>query len=243
MKRTFALLLAVLLLISCVPALADGLSYGSGSTRLISLNHNCPNTGIMVPEWFNPNVNSYLLTVADWVSRVILTPVAEDPMATITVNGQAVVRSGQSAPAIAMTDKPQAVSIVVYNGDAQNEYTVFLQRRPSEKRTRVSAGYINSVTQKNGKWYIDADLVTLSYLSSDYSTGSQSTFTNKVKEVGTYKYAVNPHCDLFYGSQTYPTYCYTMQQFANNYDRAGGTLYKFVYIEDEIVAVYPYDAF
>ena len=239
MKRVFALLMTVLMLFSCVPALADGMTYGSGSTRLLSLNHNCPNTGIMLPEQFNPNENTYLLTVADWVSRVIFTPVAEDPMATITVNGQ-VVRSGQAAPEIGMTDKPQVAYITVSNGSSYNEYTVFLQRRPSEKRTRVSAGYINSITQKNGKWYIDADLVTLSYLSSDYSTGSQSTFTNKVKEVNTYKYPVNPHCDLFYGSEDNPTYCYTMYQFLNNYESMGSGMYKFVYIEDEIVAVYPY---
>ena len=129
MKRFLSLFLAAALLCACVPALAD--DGGSGSTLLRSLTHNCPNTGIMLPEYFSPYQTTYLLTVADWVSRPTFTPTAMDPSATIYVNGQ-LVRSGQTSQVIPMTDKPQAVTIQVNNGGASTTYTVYLQRRPSE---------------------------------------------------------------------------------------------------------------
>ena len=74
MKRIASLALALILLCACVPALADdgynggytGGYYGSytGSTLLSNLTHNCPNTGIMLPESFSPYQTTYLLTVA-----------------------------------------------------------------------------------------------------------------------------------------------------------------------------------
>ena len=239
MKRIAAFLLAVALLVCCAPALADG--YGSGSVLLASLTHNCPNTGIMLPASFSPYQNTYLLTVADWVSRPTFTPTAQDPNAVITVNGQ-VVRSGQTSQVIPLTDQPQMVSIVVTNGSASNVYTVFLQRRPNEKRTRVSAGYINSIYQKNGTWYLDADLVSINYKGSGYDTGSQSTFTNKKKETGVYTYPISTHCEFYYGTQQTPLHCHTVQQFMNNYQLYGSTLYKLIYLKGEIVAVCPYAA-
>ena len=74
MKRVLSLLLAAALLCACVPVLAD--DGGSGSTLLRSLTHNCPNTGIMLPEHFSPYQTTYLLTVASWVSRPTFTPTA-----------------------------------------------------------------------------------------------------------------------------------------------------------------------
>ncbi|MBR3905817.1 MAG: cadherin-like beta sandwich domain-containing protein, partial [Clostridia bacterium] len=74
------------------PTVTQAPSY-SGNAMLSSLKHNCPNTGIMLPETFSPYQTTYLLTVADWVSRVTFTPTAFDPNAQITVNGQT-VRSG-----------------------------------------------------------------------------------------------------------------------------------------------------
>ncbi|MBR0319992.1 MAG: cadherin-like beta sandwich domain-containing protein, partial [Clostridia bacterium] len=126
-RKFFALLLAAMLLLTSMPALADG-----GDSRLTSLTHNCPNTGKMLPEVFNPNQLSYILTVADWVSRVTFTPTADG---VIYVNGVQ-VPSGQKSQVIQMTDEPQQVTIQVQNGTTTT-YTVFLQRRPSEKRTRV----------------------------------------------------------------------------------------------------------
>lgn len=57
------------------------------SDRLRSLVHNAPNTGIMLPDRFDPWQDTYVLTVAHWVSRITFTPIAADPSAVITVNG------------------------------------------------------------------------------------------------------------------------------------------------------------
>ena len=46
----------------------------SGTPYLSSLTHNAPNTGIMVPSSFSPGQTSYLLTVADWVSKIYFIP-------------------------------------------------------------------------------------------------------------------------------------------------------------------------
>ena len=223
-----------------VPSIGSG-AYPSvsGSTLLRGLTHNCPNTGIMLPEAFSPYQTTYLLTVADWVSRPTFTPVANDANATITVNGK-VVRSGQQSQAIVMTDKPQAVSIVVSNGGASTTYTIYLQRRPSEKRTRVSAGYVQSIFQKSNTWYIHADLVTIQYRGDDYSSGNLSTFRNAQSDPASY--AVSPHCAFYYGTKANCYRAYNIQEFINNYLLYGSALYTFIFIEDEIVAVLPYGA-
>lgn len=241
MKKIAALVLALILLVSCIPAMADGYYYGDYSNKLISFKHNCTNTGIMLPKEFDPNVTTYILTVASWVSRPYFTLTAYDKDAVITVNGQ-VVRSGANTQIFNMTDEPQKVEIVVTSITGSTTYTVFLQRRPSERRTRVSAGYINNITTKNSKWYIDADLVTLKYNADDYSAGAKATFTNTSKEVNKYNYVVNPHCEFYYGSQYYPTRASSVQDFLLHYTMTPNVLYKFVYIEDEIVAVFPYSA-
>ena len=245
MKRIGAILLALVLACACFPALADdgyagGYSttggYTSTSTLLSSLTHNCPNTGIMLPQTFSPYQTTYLLTVADWVSRPTFTPVAFDPNAVITVNG-VVVRSGQKSQVIPMTDKPQAVSIVVSNGGASTTYTIYLQRRPSEKRTRVSAGYISNIRLKGTTWWIDADLVTIKYRGDDYGNGNLSTFTNG--GVDSYDYEVATSCVFYYGTKANCYRAYNIQEFMNNYLRYGSALYTIIYIEDQIVAVFP----
>lgn len=209
----------------------------TGNSLLSSLSHNCPNTGIMVPERFSPYQTHYLLTVADWVSRPTFTPVTYDSNATIVINGR-VIRSGQTYQGITMTDEPQVVTIQVTSGSSTTTYTVYLQRRPSEKRTRVSAGYISRIYQKNGEWRIAADLGTVSYLSSDYSTGSRSSFSNK--EYDSYDYVVSPNCLFYYGAPGSPIRLHTVNEFMANYQAFGNNLYTLIYIEDEIVAVIPY---
>lgn len=211
----------------------------SGNALLSSLRHNCPNTGVMLPTYFSPYQTTYLLTVADWVSRVTLTPTAYDANAVINVNGQT-VRSGQASQVINMTDKPQAVNITVRNGSATTIYTVYLQRRPSEKRTRVSAGYVTNIYSKNNEWHLVADLGTVSYLSDDYSTGSRSKFENKTAD--SYDYVVSPNCMFYYGTPQNPIRLNTVQEFMAYYRVFGSNLYTIVYIEDEIVAVIPYGA-
>ena len=241
-RRILSFLLVVMLLLSCAPALADDGSagasyYGSGSTLLSNLTHNCPNTGIMLPSAFSPYQTTYLLTVADWVSRPTFTPVAMDPSAIITVNGRQ-VRSGQTSQVIEMTDEPQAVTIQVTNGGASTTYTIYLQRRPSEKRTRVSAGYISNIYSKNNEWHLVADLGTISYLSEDYSTGSRSTFENQTAD--SYDYVLSPNCLFYYGTPQNPIRLNTVNEFMAYYRVYGSTLYTIIYIEDEIVAVMPY---
>ena len=229
--------LALILLFSCVPARAE--TYAAGTTLLSSLSHNCPNTGVMLPETFSPYQTTYLLTVASWVSRPTFTPVAMDPNASIYVNGQ-YVRSGETSQVIPMTDKPQAMTIQVSNGGASTVYTVYLQRRPSERRTRVSAGYIQNIYLKGTTWRIDADLVTIKYSGDDYMSGNLSTFTNN--SVEHYDYEVDPHCIFYYGVKSNCYRANNIMTFMNTYLQYGSSLYTIVYIEDKIVAVFPYGA-
>lgn len=241
MKRLVALFLCLALLCACLPALADGMHTGAGSTLLSGLTHNCPNTGIMLPASFNPYQTTYVLTVADWVSRPTFTPVAADPNAIITVNGR-VVRSGQASQVISLTDQPQAVSIVVSNGGASTTYTIYLQRRPSEKRTRVSAGFISDIYLKGTTWRIDADLVTIKYSGEDYYSGNRSTFNNAAVEKKVYDYEVSPNCLFYYGTQANCYRAQNIHEFMNNYMIYGSNLYMIVYMESQIVAVFPYGA-
>ncbi len=239
MKRFLSLILAAVLLCACVPALADDGNANTGSTLLRSLTHNCPNTGIMLPEYFSPYQTTYLLTVADWVSRPTFPPTAMAPSAVIRVNGQ-VVRSGQVSQVIPMTDKPQAVTIQVSNGGESTVYTIYLQRRPSEKRTRVSAGYINNIYLKGTTWRIDADLVTIQYSGADYNSGNLSTFNNGGKD--SYDYEVDPNCIFYYGTKNNCYRATNISNFMNSYLQYGSSLYTIVYIESKIVAVFPYGA-
>jgi len=241
MKRAFSVLLAAVLLCACLPALADD-GYGSftqGSTLLRSLTHNCPNTGIMLPKQFSPYETTYLLTVADWVSRPTFTPTAMDPNAVIRVNGQ-IVRSGQTSQVIPMQDTPQQVDITVTNGSATTTYTIYLQRRPSEKRTRVSAGFIKNIYLKGTTWRIDADLVTIRYSGEDYGSGNLSTYTNN--SVDSYDYEVDPNCIFYYGTKAQCTRATNINTFVNNYLNFSSSLYTIIYIESKIVAVFPYGA-
>lgn len=238
MKKLIALLTALTLALCMnAAALADDGSVGSvyNEPVLSSLTHNCPNTGVMLPEKFDSYTTSYILTVASWVSRVSFTPTCADPNATITVNGTS-IRSGNTTSYFKMTDKPQQVTIVVTNVyNESTTYTIFLQRRPSEKRTRVSAGYIDDIYLKGSTWYISADLVTVTY-----KEGNISTFVNTSKYL--YKYACTANCIYYYGTLENPIRATDIYEFQNNYYSYGSNLYRIVYIEDEIVAVMPYEA-
>ena len=261
-KRILSLLVASILVLCCAAALADDGGYNIGyntnytpitgnnrpanmatpsnSTLLSTLTHNCPNTGIMLPKTFSPYETTYLLTVANWVSRPTFTPVAMDPSSTITVNGQ-VVKSGGTSQAIPMTDEPQAVTIRVTNvSGASTTYTIYLQRRPSEKRTRISAGYINRIYQKGSDMRIDADLGNIKYLGTTYQEGNRSTFTNNSTDG--YDYVVDPNCILYYGTKYNPIRAADINEFMYNYRNTGSNLYTIIYIEEEIVCVLPYGA-
>ncbi len=236
MKKTILLLLALMLAATAVlvPCAASADGYYEDPI-LISLQHNCKNTGKMLPEYFDPNTGAYILTVASWVTNIKFTMTASDPSYTITVNG-AYVAQGVETQVATMKDDPQQVFIrVTAPSGAYRDYTVFLQRRPSERRTRVSAGFINKIDFRNNKWYIDADLVSVTY-----SDGNLSTYTNKSKEVNKYNYACADNCVLYVGDIEYAIRSRNVNEFTMNYDP--NAMYRFIYIEDEIVAVLPYAA-
>lgn len=240
MKKLLSLLLATLLLLSLAP-LALAQQPALPPERLINLEHNAPNTGKMLPERFDPYQNTYLLTVASWVSRITFTPTTSAPNAVVTVNGQ-VVASGQKSQIIQMTNDPQAVQVTVSvygEGNvltAQNTYSIYLQRRPSERRTRVSAGYITNIDMADGIATISADLVSIKYQDKT----NLSTFVNET--VYLYKYKTSPNCLFYYGTKNNPVRAANATEFTNNYLNTGSNLYYLVYIEDEIVAVMPYAA-
>ena len=242
MKKALCLMaVCVMLLGCCAQALADdGIDY-SGLPLLSNLTHNCNNTGIMLPEKFDPYQYTYLLTVASWVSRPRFTPTAYDPKAVITVNGK-VVKSGQQSQIIPLTDEPQAVEIVVSSNGVSTLYTIYLQRRPSDRRTRVSSGYLNSIYLKDTTWHIDADLVTMSYAGADFDSGNLSTFSNAKKEKKVYDYPLNANCIFYYGDKENCTRARNVHEFLEHYMDEGSSLYTLIYIESEIVAVMPYEA-
>ena len=197
---------------------------------LLSLTHNCASTGVQLPAAFDPYTTAYLLTVADSVTRVCFIPVASDASAVIEVNGS-IIRSGSSTSYFKLDNRPQQVQIRVSNRFGSTVYTVFLQRRPSERRTRVSAGSINRIYQSGSRWYIDADLGTVTY-----ADGNISTYMNKAKE--SYKYACSASCVFYFGDIAAPIRAFSVYDFNSQYDP--DALYRFIYIEDEIVAVLPY---
>jgi hypothetical protein len=234
--KKIAILLALSLLLSCaVPALAGPVTLPMSALQ--ALGNNCPTTGRMLPELFDPLVQTYLLTVASWVSRVTFTPVSVDPLATITVNGQ-YVASGHESQIIQMTNDPQAVTVSVTSSTMENTvYTVFLQRRPSEARTRVSVGYLKDMYLKDGKYYMSLDLVTANYTAG--YTNYTSAFTND--STALYKNAVWANCVYYWGSMNSPSRSRDPVTFLGHVTLDGTEMFRVVYLEDEIVAVMPYD--
>jgi len=207
----------------------------SGTPYLSSLTHNCPNTGIMVPSTFSPSQTSYLLTVADWVSSVYFIPYS--PNATAVYFNGSYVANGAQTPSISLSDNPTSAIITLTGSGGQTAtYTVYIQRRPSERRTRVSAGYIDSVYSSGGKNYIRADLVTVTYTDGT----NLSTFTNTSSYI--YDYACSDECVFYYGTMQNPIRSITFSDFISHYTTYGSTLYRIIYIEDKIIAVMPYNS-
>ena len=69
-----------------------------------------------------------------------------------------------------------------------------------------------------------------------YADGNLSTFVNKTSDH--YRYACADSCVFYYGSMSSPIRAYNISDFY--YNAGTGGLYRFIYIEDEIVAVLPY---
>ena len=206
---------------------------------LLSLEHNCPATGVMLPAAFDPHVTSYVLTVASWVSRVRFTPVAADENAMITVGGE-YVPSGSPSSYFTLGNEPKRIEIVVWGrGGSQTVYTVFLQRRPSEKKTGVAVAHIRSLEKSGAEWVLTADPVDLIMTENDYMNGSRSTWTDPSSEQVVF--TVDPHCDLWYGTPDRAVQAPDVTVFAGSYPHDGTDLYYIVYIEDALVAVMPYE--
>ncbi len=218
-------------------------SASPGGSLLLSLDHNCPNTGIMVPAAFDPYVTSYVLTVASWVSRVRFIPTAADGSATVTVGGE-YVPSGTASSYITLNNSPKRIEIVVWGqGGSQTIYTVFLQRRPSEKKTGIEVVHIRSLVQSGSEWLLTADPVELHFPENDYLNGSRSTWSDSSS--AQVRFSVDPHCDLWYGTAESAVHADDVPSFAAVYASDGSDLYYIVYMEDVCVAVMPYaqDAF
>lgn len=230
LKKALLALSILALLFSSVPASADGGAVLTALTTTAGAN------GKMLPASFDPYQYSYILTVPPDVSRIAFTPRAPYG-STVTVNG-AYVASGAQSGYYPVSDHPLMVVIRVSYGGQISDYTVFVQRRPSEKRTRVSAGYISSVYQSGNDWYIAADLVTVKYRSSSYTDGNRSSYTNDSSYL--YRYKVNPHCVFYTLQYGIARQCRDVYTFMSMYTNTN--MYRIVYMEDEIVAVMPYTA-
>jgi peptidoglycan hydrolase-like protein with peptidoglycan-binding domain len=237
MKRyILSLLLAVCLVGTCTLAVASAQTAELPSSALTSLTHNCPNTAIMLPGVFDPLEDTYLLTVASWVSRVTLTPVSADPNAAITINGMESA-SGKVSQVFEMSDEPMTVTISVSGSDGNNSiYTIFLQRRPSSARTGVSAGYLTAINQESGKTYLVMDLVTVSYQGDNVSS-----FTND-NVLDNYKYPTAEGCTFYYGGTGNPVLAENADDFKAHVKADGTELFSVIYIRDEIVSVQPFSS-
>ena len=232
MKRTLCLAAALLLSLICIQARADI------APVLIALDHTCASTAVASPASFDPYARSWLVTVAAWEKEISFIPTVPGGCYA-TVNGEYVPSGAVSRP-IELTDSPVSVTVRVSNTTGSAVYTVFVQRRPSEKRTKVSAGYIRQVYEQEGKWYIAADLVTVNYASSAYADGGRSSYINDSSYL--YHYPVSPGCVYYYTSGDVTRQCMDVYGFLSVYAEIPGAMYRLVYIEDEIVAVLPYRA-
>ena len=235
MKKVIVFLMSVVLILTLAAPLSASAEFTSGP-MLDALTNNVPNTGIMLPGTFVSTQPSYLLTVADWVSRVYFIPYCSYPNTTIYFNGQ-VVGSGAQTPYITLSDEPTFATFTLNAADGNsNTYIVYLQRRPSERRTRVSAGYIESMYSNGTTNYIRADLVSVTYTPNS----NLSTFVNETYYI--YDYACSDSCTFYYGTVSNPIRATTFTDFVANYNAYGSNLYRIIYIEDEIVSIMPYAA-
>lgn len=235
-RKSLSVLLAVCLAISSCFSVAIAEQTAQPTSALASLTHNCPNTAIMRPEAFDTLINTYLLTVASWVSRVTLTPVSAEPDAVITINGVQ-SPSGQASQVFELTDEPLTVTIAVTSSGAENSlYTVYLQRRPSSARTGVAAGFLTAISQEDGKTYLVMDLVTVSYQGDHVSSFSNDNVPDR------YKYPAADECRFYYGDMINPVLAKDVSDFKAHVALIGTELFSVIYVNDEIVSVQPFSS-
>ena len=236
MRSFLSLLLAVCLAASCGISSTASAEVALPSSALTSLTHNCPNTAIMLPEAFSPLEDTYLLTVASWVSRVMLTPVSADPNAVLALNGLAGL-SGTPSQIFEMNDEPQTVTISVVSSDGSSSvYTVYLQRRPSSARTGVAAGFLTAVEQEDGITYLVMDLVTVTYQGDHVSSFTNDNVPDR------YRYPAAAECVFYYGGTDNPVMAKNADDFKAQIALNGTELFSVIYIQDEIVSVWPFSS-
>ncbi len=233
MKKILAVCLLLLLTFSLLPA-------NPAKAEIVyefpffGFTHNAPNTGVMLPARFDPKITTYLLTVGAFVSDVRLTPQYGSPeIYQVFINGIA-VGSLQEGPSIKI-DNNTSTAIIEFKGpNVYRQYTVYIQRRPSEKRTRVSAGFIEPYWKRKDL-RIKADLVNIKY-----SEGNISTYVDETNAI--YDHVVDKNAILYYGTIDNPKRARTLDEFVANYNIGNSNLYRLIYIEDKIVAILPYNA-
>ncbi|HEX3075634.1 MAG TPA: cadherin-like beta sandwich domain-containing protein [Lachnospiraceae bacterium] len=117
--------------------------------------------GTLTPD-FSPSVVSYTTDVDNGVTTISVTPTAEDPQATITVNGT-VVSSGSSSLPITLDIGANQIFVIVTSkvGGVRKQYTVSVDRQPNN--------YLSSVTLTyKGRGFSEVHTVTMNHTDVAY---------------------------------------------------------------------------
>lgn len=133
-------------------------------------------SGTLSPS-FDSNTTSYTMSVDNSISSITLTPVANDPNATVTVNGSPVTLGNSSNPInLVVGDNTISTVVTGQDGVTKKTYTVTVTRQPATDATLASLG-IN-----NGTLTPSFDSGTTSYTVSVDNSISSITLTPSVND-------------------------------------------------------------
>ncbi len=141
-------------------------------TRAPSTNANLANlivsTGTLVPA-FTTATTGYSVSEVGTVSSITVEPVAADPTASITVNGQQVV-SGNPSASIPLAVGPNTITVIVtaQNGTTTKTYTVTVTRVPSNNAQIATIATLPNLTLvgASGPGYLNFTAAAPNSLSS-----------------------------------------------------------------------------
>ena len=145
-------------------------------------------TGLL-DQKFKPTLLKYTESVIHTVDTITVTPTADDPAATITVNGTAVA-SGTASQAIPLVVGDTLISILVTapDGVTKTTYTITVTRAPSSVATlsklTLSSGYLVPAFQPTRLVYaagVTNDIASITVTP----TATDPTATITVKAAGT----------------------------------------------------------
>ncbi len=127
---------------------------------------------------FAAGTTSYAATVASAVTHVKLTPTANEPNATVTVDSAAVDR-GNSSAAIALDEGENAIDVVVtaHDGKTAKTYTVTVTRQSGD----ATLGALTGATSTDGSTF--GGTLTLDPAFSSSGTSYAATVPNAVTHV------------------------------------------------------------